>query len=438
MPTTTKETGVHLLFAIICVTYVGSAVYTIQRVPLWMDEVLAVTAAMQSGWSGVYRAIWAGTDFSPPTFHFLLHVLPALPTHTLIVSRLPSVIAGLCAALCIYGIARRRFELPVAIIAFGVTLSSPLFEYAVQARQYALTTCLLAAALALWDDLPSQSGRYWLRLLGIWGALAGCVSLHFYGIVAVGTVVLCETLWTAFSRKLRLPVWGALVAVGPVFLAWMPLATHLREISALDQLAPEFYGRPTLEGFYHAVIDLTVGGRPQTIAYGGVFFAILIGTFWLQPRTETAAMAKAKRSIADLDRNLVILLFALSALPFGAFMMSVVATGSFVPRYAVGVTLLPGLALASVVHLTSRASLAALLAMPFVALSLVVQAKGLDRAPAMLTALRILHDGTRGAPVFVGDGLLYIEMVGASSSEERARMAYISTPKDETSPDPTN
>ena len=52
MPTTTKETGVHLLFAIICVTYVGSAVYTIQRVPLWMDEVLAVTAAMQSGWSG--------------------------------------------------------------------------------------------------------------------------------------------------------------------------------------------------------------------------------------------------------------------------------------------------------------------------------------------------------------------------------------------------
>src|ERR1700752_4877314 len=31
----------------------------------WMDEVLAVSAASQSSLAGVWRAIWAGTDFSP-------------------------------------------------------------------------------------------------------------------------------------------------------------------------------------------------------------------------------------------------------------------------------------------------------------------------------------------------------------------------------------
>jgi hypothetical protein len=403
-----------------------------------MDEVLAVTAAMQSEWSGVFRAIWAGTDFSPPTFHFLLHILPGLSTHLRVVSRVPSIIGGLCAALCIYRISRRRFEMPVAILAFGTTLASPLFVYAVQARQYALITCLLAATLALWDTLSIQTGRYWLRLLGIWAALAGCVSLHFYGIVAVGTVVLCEILWTLSNRKLRLPVWAVFAAVVPVFLAWLPLAKHLRQISAVDQVGSHFYGHPTLNGFYHAVVNLTIGGWQQMILYGGIVFATFASLLWHLPRARKSIADNAKASIPRLDSNFIIVLIALSALPFGAFMMSVVATGSFVARYAVGVTLLPALAIACVLHLKTRASFTALFAMPFLALSLAMLAPGHDRSPTLLNALRILHDRINGAPVFVGDGLLYIELVGALSPAESARMCFISGPADAVSPDPTN
>src|SRR5580704_11692392 len=61
----------------------------------WMDEVLAVSAAGQETWARVWDAIWSGTDFSPPTYHFFLHgfVKAVGGADGRLVWRLPSIAA---------------------------------------------------------------------------------------------------------------------------------------------------------------------------------------------------------------------------------------------------------------------------------------------------------------------------------------------------------
>lgn len=240
--------GLQFTVAAIAIVVVFSlvALFRATHAPLWMDEVLAVTAAQQSDVAGVVRAILAGTDFSPPSYHLLVHGLLGAGLPEQLAARLPSILAVAGAGWCVFAIARSRFGSLVALIALAVTIAGPLLDYAVQARPYGLTTFLLAAALALWDRVEQAKARELPALAGIWAALAACVSLHFYGILAVATLGICEALWTLVHRRIRWLAWAALAAVGPVFLAWMPLARHLRTISAGDQAGPGFTAIPPL------------------------------------------------------------------------------------------------------------------------------------------------------------------------------------------------
>lgn len=423
-------------FGLVLTTYILVAMARMSHAPLWMDEVLAVTAARQTSLAGVWHVIWTGTDFSPPTYHFMLHVLPGLGAHTLAVSRLPSVIAALGAALCVLAIARRRFAAPVAVMAFAVTLAFPLFDYAVQARPYAPTIACLAAALAIWDTLPRDAAQRRVALFGLWGVLSCCVSLHFYGIVAVGTLALCELLWTISHRAARWPVWVVLAAVGPVFLAWLPLAAHLHTISAADQLGPAFYARPTLAGLYNTYVSLLLGKAPQALVLGGVMVGLTVATLCGSGASSSAPAAP--RPADGADRNLGIIMIALAVIPLGAFALAVVATGSFVPRYAVGITLLPGLAMATIIAASPRAALVALIVVPFIEVALIGQITDHDQAPAIVSALEILNRSPDRTPVLMGDGLLYIGTVAAAPAHVRARLRYLAGPTDQPTPDPTN
>lgn len=424
---------------VLFLAYCLAALYRAVHAPLWMDEVLAVTAAQQASASGVVRAIVAGTDFSPPSFHLLVHGLLALGAPALIAARLPSILAVAAAGLCIFAITRRRFGAWIGLVACGVTLASPLFGYAVQARPYGLTTFLLAAALAAWDAVDRPGTRRLPLLIGLWAALAACVSLHFYGVLAVAALGLCEALRTIHARRIRWSVWAAIFAVGPVFLAWLPLARHLRAISAADQTGSGFYGRPTVARLYHGVADLAFGDQAQALLFGGIFVALAIGILLLRRlpagnrHSEAGAMA-----VAPVDANLVIMMIVLAALPLMAFALGVVATGSFVPRYALGFVLLPALVVAVALSRIEGARIAALLILPVLLVALLWQAKDSERAPATLAAIRLVRQNPQAMPVLVGSGLLYIELIGALSPAEQQRIVFVTGPRGVERPDPTN
>ena len=419
---------------LICAAYVFCAVTCVSHSALWMDELLAVTAATQAHWRGVVHVIWVGTDFSPPTFHLLLHALPGLSSHERLVARLPSIVAVLGAGWCVAVIVLRRYPAPIATIAFAATVASPLFGYAVQARQYGLTTFCLAAALAVWDGMPDSPKQTPARMIALWAALAACLSLHFYGVVVVGALVVCEILWSAHSRKVRVHVWATFAALIPVLLAWLPLSIHLRAIGRADQIGPEFYAAPTPVRLGLAILDLTIGNARQLPLFAGLLLAIILGAV-LNPN---AGMAQKSRPVVQLpDPNFLIIMLGLVAIPFGAYELGAIATGSFVTRYAAGLTLLPGLMISAALATCPDPKRAAIIFVPLAAFSLFLQSGGSMRTH-VLTQVREVLDQNLAQPVLVGDGGLYIELVGFLSPADADHVAYLAAPREAPSADPTN
>ena len=432
-PETVPRSGakIHLPFVLISAVYVFCAIMRALHSALWMDELLTLEAATQQTWRAVVHVIWIGTDFSPPTYHLLLHIMPGLSSQPRLVARLPSIIAVFGAGLCMAAVVRRRYGTPVATIAFAATVASPLFVYAVEARQYGLTTLCLAAALALWDRIADSPRQRVMPLIGLWVALAACLCLHFYAIVALGALVLCEILWSAHARRVRVHVWAVFVALIPVLMAWLPLSIHLRAIGRADQVGPGFYGTPTLGRLARTIVDLAVGGPAQMPIYFGLVLAIVLGAM---VRNEPG---KCRSFSPTPDRNLVIIMLALAAIPFGAYALGIVATGSFVPRYAVGVTLLPGLMIAVAAATCPHPRRTATIILPLAALTLIAQSADTNRTGLMMQMRDILARHP-GQPMLVGDGDLYIELIDFLEPLDAGRVRYLASPRDAANPDPTN
>lgn len=397
--------------------------------PLWMDEVLAVTAARQPGFSGVWHAIWVGTDFSPPLFHFLLHCLPASP----IAERVVSILALYGAACCVAALAHAERPGALCLVAFVATLASPLFFFAIQVREYAALAFLLALSLLAWSRLTDGAPRPG-RLAGLWLILALSISLHFYGVLSVLVVAVCEILRTWDRREMRWRVWGMLLALAPVALAWVPLARHLSLLNAADQQGMAYYARPTWPRLAGAVAVLLFGTPAAALSWAGL--AIGAGIFRLsgrrKPSSSPGGGPPARRPRIP---NAGIVCLALFALPLGAFILARWGTGAFSLRYASGLALLPGLMFALLPPDLPHERILVRVLLPVLCVSLFF----LVRTPSFLGAeLTLLHEARLPLPVVVADGRNYIEIVEAASEPVRSRLVFLATPPGEASPDPTN
>ena len=420
--------------------YVYAGVAAGSRVHLWMDEVLAVSAAREPTLPLLLRDIWAGTDFSPPTYHVLLHAISRLAggqggvLDGTLIWRVPSLLAVFAAGLCVHATLRPALSRPAALLGFGLVLSLGLFDFAVQARPYALLAFAFAAALLLWTRVDGAR-RPLAVAAGLWLSLAACLGLHFYGAVEVGVIGLAELIYLATRRRVRPAVWAALVLTIPAALALAPLATHLSTINAADALAPGYYGKPTLGRFMSAVLEVVGGGRPGLLLL--LAAALVLGTarLWGRRAAPAGQPAPPGRAMTPIE----IAIIALCALPVATFLLSFLVTKSFSLRYMSAAALLPALALPwAVDRLPARNALVAVL-VPLMALQLLHRSRGPD--PLADTLAVLAQPGPTlppGLPIVVGEGLRYIELMYAAPPETRARLVYLKAPPGTVSPDPTN
>ncbi len=402
----------------------------------WMDEVLTVSAAGQETWARVWDAIWSGTDFSPPTYHFFLHgIVKAVGgADGRLVWRLPSIAAVYAAAVCTYLLLVRlhvgRFA---AALAFAMVLALSLFDFAIQARQYAFLALGLAVALLLWADLEdTRIGK--ASACRLWLVLAACLCLHFYGIIEVATIGTAELIY-AISRRLRIAVWSVLLLTLPVEAALYPLASHLARFNNGDNLAPEYYAKPTFDALLSAIYQVIDGG-----AFGKLFLVsafLAMGAAYVLERSAPRPQAAGQRgepSAAGLSK-LAIIMIALAVLPLVAFGFSALVTKSFSPRYMSAAALLPAIAIATMLDkLAWRRAVAVTLVALIVAI-LVTRSHAPDR---VADALAVLQKTKLADPVVVGEGLLYIELMQSADADTRSRLVYLKRPPGVASPDPTN
>lgn len=403
-----------------------------------MDEVLAVSAARQPSLPLVWEAIWNGTDFSPPTYHFLLHGMVRVfgAADNPLVWRVPSILAVYGAALCTYALlVKSRLSRFVAVLAFGIVLAFSLFNYAIQVRQYGLLSLGLALALLLWSGME-DTHRAKSRAFCLWLVLAACLCLHFYGAVEVAAIAIAELVYWIGRRDFRIAVWLALLLTVPVEAALYPLASHLATFNAGDSLATGYYATPTVARFLDAVFYVIGGGETGMLLLLAALpiMAIAYRVAPAGPPLPAAATPIAIRPAAGLPR-LEIVIIALCALPVITFMFSVLVTKSFNARYMVAGALLPGIAAAYLLDKSPQRRVVSLTLVPLVFAVLVHRAFGPD---PIADALAVLQKAKPPFPIVVGEGLLYIELMEAADAGTRSRLVYLARPAGSSSPDPTN
>lgn len=422
----TPATSTRACFVAISAVYFCVALTRAGHDHLWMDEVLTVIAAHQPGFAGVWHAIWVGTDFSPPLYHFLLHCLPSSP----LAERAVSILALYGAACCIAALVHAERPGALSLAAFAATLTSPLFFFAIQVREYAALAFLLALSLLTWSRLADDTPRP-ARLAGMWLLLALSISLHFYGILSVLVVAVCEGLRSWDRREMRWRVWGMLLALAPVALAWVPLARHLALLNAADQMGFAYYARPSWSHLAGAVAMLLFGPPAAIISWGAL--AASAGICRLSGPHKQDAHKRGPGG-AQLS-NAGIACLALLALPLGAFLLACWGTGAFSLRYAAGLALLPGLMFALVPpDLPHEQTLVGVLLSALCG-TLLFQI----RPPSSFAAeLALLAEAPAPGAVVVADGLHYIELVEAAPEPVRSRLVFMVIPPGEVSPDPTN
>ena len=433
-----ERTALLMSFVLISAAYFYSAIVTAIAKSLWMDEVLAVATARLPTLGDIWSAIWSGAEFSPPTYHVFLHVLIGLAgTHDdRLVVRLPSIMAVYVAALCIGILVRRRLGSTAAVICLGVILCSGLFDYAVQARQYALLSLGLAAALLIWDGV-SGTKQPKSRAVALWLVLSIALCLHFYGVILVATIGVAELLWFATRREFRRTVWLPLVATAPVAAAWYPLASHLAMFNAGDNLASNYYAKPVFGSLAPALVDLMLGGERNPMLW--LETAALVGvTYLLRPGAAAASASDTTADFADRPdvlSGLGIIIVALCALPIITFCLSFFVTGSFSARYMSEVALLSGIAVACIWSVLPARRIVALCLIPLLVVFNVHPPRGPDSTQIALSSLAAAHPPL---PIVVGEGLLYIELMEAADPQTRSRLVYLLRPPGAISPDPTN
>jgi hypothetical protein len=314
-------------------------VYSAATVPLSFDEFFTFSISRIASLSEMFRAMPA--DSQPPLQYLLTHfLLRWLPPVELSI-RLPEMLAYLASSLLTWRIVRVHASPVQALFALALMMGASsgrillcgfsVFNLSFTARPYQLVLAFTALAFLCWQTATLRERNRLLPLCGLSLSIAGAVLSHHYGVLQIGAF-LAAGEFTRFLRRRRLDIrLLAATAAGllPLVIT-VPMALETRKV--LDGAilhSTHFFAKPSL-------IDL-------------VTWPAMVPWLLFLPATILACLPQrtgGTGSCLDLPhvpRHELAAAVALAlSIPLQIF-MAAVATGYFLPRYAIDSTL--GLAL---------------------------------------------------------------------------------------------
>ena len=404
--------------------------------PLWMDEVLAIWAARLPSAVAIRSALEHGSEFSPPTYHLLLHYLARMAGGSYLVYRLPSVAGHLITGICVFTLLRRYLDTASAAFGMVFALLGYVSMYALQARPYGLLVACFAMATLLWNDLDSKDESAW-RIGAVTLLLVLSAALHFYAALFVCCMGLMELVWSFLHRRFRFGVWIALLLAGLSALTWLPLLKTMTRFNAGDTAASGYYAKPTLGKLTSAYVTLFIFDKQHILFL--LTAACLCALVYAFAKNEKfkALVTGHTRSITDKHpTNLYIIGFCEIAFPVLVFAVALFVTGTFNVRYCLlaclGFSVLVG-CLAS--HFAAFKPVAPLVLLASCPLALIaVPEWGQDAAAFQPLFAR----ADQPYPIVVGEGLQFFQLEESAPAPTKARLVYVTAPAGLTSPDATN
>lgn len=318
-----ERVALYGFFALMTYAIVRSIFQALWR-PFWFDEVLTWAVVRQPSLSAIWHVLARAADGQPPMFYIIERFFGHLIRNEQIAFRLPSLAAFCGTLVCVFLWVRKYSGGFVALLCATAILVSPLFDYAVEARPYALVAACIAFALFCYERADK---RPWAILLG--ASLMFAQSLHYYAIFPITSFGIAELVYLARTRKIRLGVWCAIaLSIVPLAICW-PL---LKSFKAY--YGQHFWSQPNSWGllltYYMLLRPLFppfAGATPRTVITGALMLGVLAVALLLGLR--------AYRNRTDEQPSIQVLaaIAALLALPFTIFLATTLVHGGFTERY---------------------------------------------------------------------------------------------------------
>ncbi len=334
--------------ACLTVAAVALSLHKLGAAPMWSDETASVSIAVQHG-QALWRAI-VSDGGSMSAYYLLLHGLFLVGMGQGATSvRLISVIAFAVTVPFLYGLVRRCFDAPVAVIATALVITNrTVIAKAQEARGYALGLLLVVvAARLLVSAVDRSSRRRWLAW-ALTSALA-CYSVLLSPLFAAAQVVSLATL-----RRRTGVMRSAAIATGLLVVLLVPLAVLALHQGAgqIDWIAPisSKSARADLNGLFVPWFPLTLRRL--------MFLAIAAGVI-------SAIHQATKSGPGSPERWHRVLFLLWAGLPVGAVLLISLSVSLLVSYYlvasvpavatlaALGITVVGRLAAAGVARLLS-------------------------------------------------------------------------------------
>jgi len=300
--------------------YVASIVAA--RKPLWHDEIVTYYVAKQDGPAAIIRALLAKADNHPPvdyiTRHFFLNVFG----DSALAFRMPSILALLIAALCLYFIVLRRASVLAAIVAFSLPFGTSLLKFSYEGRSYPLLFASMALAFLAWQLATEKPSVPRLVLLTL--ALALGPFIHFYGAFNFLPIAVGEACRSWERRKICWPIFISGVVALALLVPLVPFALHASKFAA------HFWSGLSPTAPFNTYYWLIGAAMPAFMACLILYSAATL----LLPAA--GGPASDRRTVPSHEFAAALMV---ALLPFATYVLAVLVTHAYVYRYLLNTTL---------------------------------------------------------------------------------------------------
>lgn len=191
--------------------------------PLWLDEVRQLSTTVGTNWHDLVQRVLDEAG-QVPLGYFVQHGLISLAGYSVLIARLPSLLAGI-GSLWIFLLLCRRLAIRASALAAWLWLLCPLtLRYSLEARPYMQAMFFANLAVLLQIELGKRSRAAWFV------ALAACLVAAVYSQPFAIFGPLGFAGWSTWQKRNTRYValtFGAYALAGLSFLPWL-LTTHAR------------------------------------------------------------------------------------------------------------------------------------------------------------------------------------------------------------------
>lgn len=397
--------GIAVLF--LCVTF-AQAYWKL----LWGDEFVTFWIGQQHSFRGIWRALEAGADPNPPLMHLLNWWFTAVLGVGPVAVRLPSIVAMGLGVACLWMFLRRRVAPVYAAAGCLALMTTRGFDYAYDARSYALLMGFAMAALLLWSlSVEAAGARRAMCLAGLCLALAAGISSNYYGVLAFFAIAGGEVSFTLAGRKWRPGAWLAM------FVASLPLLGYLRLIHTnIAEFGPHAWNKPQLSMISDSYLVIVEG-----ILWPVVGLAIF--ALW---NARTGQMQRPQSEFPIWEQ---IAVWMFIAHPLIAFLIAVGGAGMVSPRCAApvcfGVAIFGTMLLARYATPQAAARVVAVLVVWVLAREAACGYVLVHQRNAFLHLVAVVERAAApGEPVAVGDSLMVMPLYWYGSPALRRQIVF--------------